>query len=142
MRLHALEKRSYSSASIGLIQRASIGLSQRPEPSGDVVHVVGGEVDGLDIGGQQAGGLFFCATLTSCRVGHTPFVQAGAKTSDTGVEAVKPDHAVLGRVIPGVWVLMLGMKVRNLAVLCNHFVSAFHRDPRRSPHVCCCYQIN
>ena len=36
-------------------------------------------------------GLFFCATLTGRRGGHTPFVQAGAETSDTGAEAVKPD---------------------------------------------------
>jgi len=35
-------------------------------------------------------GLFFCATLTGRRGGHTPFVQAGAETSNTGVEAVKP----------------------------------------------------
>jgi len=33
-------------------------------------------------------GLFFCATLTSRRGGHTPFVQAGAETSGTGAEAV------------------------------------------------------
>jgi len=36
-------------------------------------------------------GLFFCMTLTGRRGGHTPFVQAGAETSDTGAEAVKPD---------------------------------------------------
>ena len=36
-------------------------------------------------------GLFFCAALTGRRGGHTPFVQAGAETSDTGAEAVKPD---------------------------------------------------
>ena len=35
--------------------------------------------------------LFFCATLTGRRGGHTPFVQAGAETSDTGAEAVKLD---------------------------------------------------
>jgi len=35
--------------------------------------------------------LFFCATLTGRRGGHTQFVQAGAETSDTGVEAVKLD---------------------------------------------------
>ena len=35
--------------------------------------------------------LFFCATLTGCRGGRTPFVQAGAGKSDTGAEAVKPD---------------------------------------------------
>jgi len=36
-------------------------------------------------------GLFFCATLTGRRRGHTPFVQAGAEMSDTGAEAVKPN---------------------------------------------------
>ena len=36
-------------------------------------------------------GLFFCATLTGRRGGHTPFVQAEAEKSDTGAEAVKPD---------------------------------------------------
>jgi len=36
-------------------------------------------------------GLFFCATLTGRRGGHTTFVQAGAETSNTGVETVKPD---------------------------------------------------
>jgi len=36
-------------------------------------------------------GLFFCATLTGRRVGHTPLVQAAAETSDTGAEVVKPD---------------------------------------------------
>ena len=35
--------------------------------------------------------LFFCATLTACRGGHAPFVQAGAESPDTCVEAVKPD---------------------------------------------------
>jgi len=36
-------------------------------------------------------GLFFCATLTGRRGGQTTFVQAGAETSDTGAEVVKPD---------------------------------------------------
>jgi len=36
-------------------------------------------------------GLFFCATLTGSRGGHIPFVQAGAETSGTGAEAIKPD---------------------------------------------------
>jgi len=40
-------------------------------------------------------GLLFCATLTSRRGGHTPYVKAGAETSDTTAEAVKPD--------PGSW---------------------------------------
>jgi len=47
-------------------------------------------------------GLFFCTTLTSSRSSHTPFVQAGAETSDTGAEAVKLEtQVVLGRVIRG-----------------------------------------
>jgi len=37
-------------------------------------------------------GLFFCSTLTGRRGGHNPFVHAGAETSDTGAEAVKPDR--------------------------------------------------
>ena len=36
-------------------------------------------------------GLFFYATLTGRRGGHTPFVQAGAEMSDTVAEAVKLD---------------------------------------------------
>jgi len=36
-------------------------------------------------------GLFFCVTITGRRGGHTPFEQAGAETSITGAEAVKPD---------------------------------------------------
>jgi len=36
-------------------------------------------------------GLFFCATLTGHREGHTPFVQARVETSDTSVEAIQPD---------------------------------------------------
>jgi len=30
----------------------------------------------------------FCATLTILSSGHTPFVQTGAETSDTSLEAV------------------------------------------------------
>jgi len=36
-------------------------------------------------------GLVFCATLTGRREGHTPVVQAGAQTSNTGAEAVTLD---------------------------------------------------
>jgi len=36
-------------------------------------------------------GLFFCATLTGRRGAHTPFVQAGAETTDIGAEAVETD---------------------------------------------------
>ena len=60
-------------------------------------------------------GLFFCATLTGRIGSHTPFVQAGAETSDTGVEAVKP-------VCPPT----------------PHSID----DPPTAPHVCCCCQMN
>jgi len=36
-------------------------------------------------------GLFFCATLTGRRGGHTPFAPAGADTSDTDGDAVEPE---------------------------------------------------
>ena len=36
-------------------------------------------------------GLFFCATLSGLRGGHSPFLQTRAEMFDTGVEAVKPD---------------------------------------------------
>jgi len=50
----------------------------------------------------------FCATLTGRRGGHTPLVQAGAETSDTGAEAVEPDpgsswEGHSGRVCTVVW---------------------------------------
>jgi len=33
----------------------------------------------------------FCASLTGCRRDHTPFVQAGVETSDTGAKVGKPN---------------------------------------------------
>jgi len=52
-------------------------------------------------------GSFFNATLTGRTGGHTPFVQAGAETSHTGAEAVKPDpgsscKGYSGRVCTGI----------------------------------------
>jgi len=67
-------------------------------------------------------GLFFCATLTGRRGGHTPFVQAGAETSDTSAEAVKPYSGSSWEGHSGVWVPVSGMKMRNLVSV--H--SAFH----------------
>jgi len=70
-------------------------------------------------------GLFFCATHTGRRGGHTPFVQA--ETSDTGAEAVKPDPGSSWEGhsgIPGGWVPMSGMKMRSFVGLSVH--SAFH----------------
>jgi len=70
-------------------------------------------------------GLFFCATLTGRRGGRTPFVQAGAETSDTGVEAVKPDPGSSWEGhCGGGWVPVSGIKVRSLVGLSAH--SAFH----------------
>jgi len=61
-------------------------------------------------------GLFFCATLTGRRGGNTPFVQAGAETPDTGVEAplFLGGHSVR-------WVPVSGMKIRSLVGLSVHF---------------------
>ena len=78
----------------------------------------------------MVGGLFFCATLTGRREGHTPFVQAGAETCDTGAEAVEPDpgsswEGHSRRVVP-----VSGIKVRSLVEFvvisnnsyANHFI--------------------
>jgi len=46
--------------------------------------------------------LFFCATLTGRRGGHTPFVQAGPENA--GAEAVKPDSGSSGEGHSGVCV--------------------------------------
>jgi len=70
-------------------------------------------------------GLFFCATLTGPRGGHTPFVQSGAETSDTGAEAVKPDPGSSWEGHSGGWVPVSGMKMRRRVGLSAH--SAFHR---------------
>jgi len=85
-------------------------------------------------------GLFFCAKLTGRRGGHTPFVQAGAQTSDTGAEAVEPDARCS-------WnghskIVSAGVRVKvSLARLSNY--SAFHiSDPPSVPHVCYYCQMN
>jgi len=69
-------------------------------------------------------GLFFCATLTGRRGGHTPFVQAGAETSDTGAEAVNPDPSSSWEGHSWGWVPVSVMKMRSLVGLSVH--SAFH----------------
>jgi len=49
-------------------------------------------------------GLFFCAPLTGRRGGHTPFVQAGAETSDTGAEVwvMLWEYGFVDRLLPAV----------------------------------------
>jgi len=59
--------------------------------------------------------LLFCATLTGRRGCHVLFVQAGAETSNTGVEAVKPDCPPTPHSID---------------------------DPPTAPHLWCCCQMN
>jgi len=69
-------------------------------------------------------GLFFCTTVTGRRGGRTPFVQAGAETSDIGSETVEPNPGSSREVIPGGWVPVSGIKMPSLVVLSAHF--AFH----------------
>ena len=68
-------------------------------------------------------GLFFCATLTDRRGDHAPFVQAGAETSDTGAEAVKPDRGSSWEGHSG-GVPVSVINMRSLVGLSVH--SAFH----------------
>jgi len=72
-----------------------------------------GMVDGL-----------FCDTLTGCRGGHTPFVQAGAETSDTGAKAVELDPCSSWEGHTRWCVPVTGIKVQSLVGLSAH--SAFH----------------
>jgi len=65
-------------------------------------------------------GLLFCATLTGRRGGHTPFVQAGAETSNTGAEVVEPDLGSSWEGHSRGWVLVSGMKMRSLVGLSVH----------------------
>ena len=65
---------------------AAIQLSHHPEPSGRAVH---GEVDGLDIRGQNGRRFVFLRQTHRPPRGRTPFVQTRAEMSDTGTQAVK-----------------------------------------------------
>ena len=67
---------------------AAIRLSHRPEPSGRSVH---GEVDELDIGGWHGRRFVLLRHTHRTKRRPYPFVQAGAETSNTGAEVVKPD---------------------------------------------------
>jgi len=57
---------------------------------------------------DMVGSVFFCATLMGRRGCHTPFVQAGAETTDTGAGVVEPDpnsswEGHSGVMCTGVW---------------------------------------
>ena len=69
-------------------------------------------------------GLFFCATFTGRRGGHTPFVQTEAETPDTGAEAVEPDPGFFWKGHSGGWVPVSVMKMLSFVGLSAH--SAFH----------------
>ena len=114
---------------------AAIRLSHRPEPSGRV-----GSMD-WTVEDDMVDGLFY-ATLTGRRGGHTPVVQAGAETSDTGAEGFSRTQALRGRVIPRVCVPVSGIKMQSLVGLSTH--SAFHwwSAHRAARTVCCCCQKN
>ena len=106
---------------------AAIPLSHRPESS--AVQSVRRSMD-CTLEDNMVDGLFFCATLTGRRGGHTPFVQAGAETSDTGAEAVESD--------PGSsWEGHSGRGgYRCLELKCGVLWGC----PPTAPHVCCCCQ--
>jgi len=59
----------------------------------------------------------FCATLTGRRGDHTPFVPAGAETSDTGAEAVEPDLGSSWEGHSGGCIPVSGIKVQSLVGL-------------------------
>ena len=84
--------------------------------------------------------LFFCATFTGRRGGHTPFVQAEAATSDTGAEAVKPDPGSSWEGHSGGGCRCQGWKCGVLwgCPSTPHSIG----DPPTAPHECCCCQIN
>jgi len=113
-------------------------------------------------------GLFFCATLTGRRGGHTPFVQTGAEMSDTGAEAVKPDPGLsweghsgccMYRCLELVCGVLWGCPPTlrsiddpptlrsiddppTLRSVDDPPTLRFIDDPPTAPHVCCCCQRN
>jgi len=66
----------------------------------------------------------FRAILTGRRGDHTPFLQAGAETSDTGAEAVEPDPGSSWEGHSRGGVPVSGIEVQSLVGLSAH--SAFH----------------
>ena len=105
-----------------------------------VMQFMGRSMD-LTVEDNMVDGLFFCVTLKSHRRGHTPFVQAGAETSDTGAEAVKPDPGSSWEGHSGVGgCRCLGWKCGALwgRPPTPHSID----DPPTAPHLCCCCQMN
>jgi len=84
--------------------------------------------------------VFFRATLTGRRGGPTPFVQAGAETSNTGAEAVEPDPGSSGDGHSRGVNRCLELKCGVLwgCPPTPHYID----DPPTAPNVCCCCQKN
>ena len=85
--------------------------------------------------------LFFCATLTGRRGGHTRFVQAGAETSNIGAEVVKPDAGSSWEGHSGgsgCWCQWWKCGVLWGYPSTPHSIG----NPPTAPHVWCCYQLN
>jgi len=85
-------------------------------------------------------GLFW-GTLAGRRGDHTPFVQAGVETFDTGEETVEPDPGSSWEGHSGVCVY------RCLELKCGVLwgclpTSRSIDDPPTALHVCCCCQKN
>jgi len=59
-----------------------------PEPSGPANHA---EVEDWTLKDNMVNDLIFFAILASRRMGHNPFMQTWAETSDTSAEVVEPD---------------------------------------------------
>jgi len=84
---------------------------------------------------------FFCTTLTGLRGGHTQFVQAGVETSDTGVEAVKPDPGSSWEGHPEGWVPVSGNENAESLWGCPTTPHSIGDLPS-APHACCWCQMN
>jgi len=96
---------------------AAIRLSHRPEPSGRAVRVRSMDWTLED---DMDNGLFFCATLTGPRGGHTRLYQQERKRPTPVRRRLSRTQAFLGRVIPGVCVQVTGIKVRSSEGLSAH----------------------
>jgi len=74
--------------------------------------------------------LFFCATLTGSRGCHTPFVQVGAETPDTGAEAVKLDPGFSWEGQPGGWVPVSTHCAARMLLLSEKLMSCCAADTK------------
>jgi len=139
-RLHTVKSSSFEPVLQSLLCRtrsqgrfcSAIRFSHRPEPSG--VQSMTRWVD-WTLENNMVDGLFFCNTLTYRRGAHTSSVQAGAGTSDTGAETVKPDPRCSWEGHSG----RVGTEVDNESTESREVVQPLCFPlVIRAPHVCCC----